>query len=172
VDEGPQRSEEAGGEARCLGEGGANDVQFSPDGSGIYFLSAAAARDGTNQLWKADAEGRAGPHRSPRCRWMCRPTASRPMAAAWWWPWPCSPTAKANEIACTVQRMKARRLEMHRHGVRPHLHAPLGYLEGWHAQPPVLRVDEGGQRPSHLALMDGLDGDCPTMPFGGRRTSG
>ncbi len=42
----------------AVGEGGASEVQWAPDGSGFYFLSSRG-EGGSTQVWKADAMGKA-----------------------------------------------------------------------------------------------------------------
>lgn len=42
----------------AIGEGGASELQWAPDGSGFYFLSSRG-EGGSTQVWKSDAMGKA-----------------------------------------------------------------------------------------------------------------
>ncbi len=148
----------------AISEGGASDAQWGPDGKTLYFLSSRSS-DGINQLWKSDGKGE-----------MAAQVTTLPLDIQAYRITPDGkgvvfalavfPECKGNEIACTVERNSKRKADKAtgtlytkmfvRHwstwedGTRNHLfYMPL----------------DGSAAP--VPLMEGLDGDTPSKPFGG-----
>jgi acylaminoacyl-peptidase len=148
-----------------VSEGGASDVQWAADGSAFYFLSARG-EVGTMQVWKADAKGTTATQvtRLPLDvqTYRVAPDGSGVVVAL-----SVFPDCGADAIACTQERVKAqegvkstgqvydrifmRHWDTWKDGTRNHLY--------------YVSLKEPNAKP--VSLMNGFDGDCPTMPFGG-----
>ena len=149
----------------AVSEGGASDSQWAPNGTGFYFLSGRG-EGGVTQVWKADANGAAATQvtRSPLDVQAYRLTPDGNglvLALA------VFPTCKTNEIACTVERMKAKEVEKSSGTV--YNKAFLRHWDTWAdgTRNHLFFLSLTDANATALSLTDGFDGDVPTKPFGG-----
>jgi acylaminoacyl-peptidase len=147
------------------GEGGASDVQWAADGSGFYFLSGRG-EVGTTQVWKADAKGTSAAQltRLPLDvhTYRVAPDGSGVVVAL-----SVFPDCGGDAIACTQERRKAQEGVKSTGQVYDRI-----FMRHWDTWKDGTRnrlfyvsLKEPNAKP--VPLMNGYDGDCPTMPFGG-----
>ncbi|MFN3874987.1 MAG: prolyl oligopeptidase family serine peptidase [Flavobacteriales bacterium] len=148
-----------------VSDGGASDVQWASDGSGFYFLSARGEA-GTTQVWKADAAG-AKAEQVTRLALDVKAYRVAPGGKGLVVALEVFPDCPGDEIACTLERLEARKGEKS----TGQLHERL-FLRHWDTWEDGLRnhlfyVDAGSPLSPPVPLTRNMDGDCPSKPFGG-----
>ena len=145
-------------------EGGANGVQWLADGSGFFFLSA---RSGSNQVWRADATGTHAVQVTTLPLdvedYRVSPTGKGVVVAL-----AVFPECKGFEITCTQKIRETREAAKASGMVYDKLF--LRHWDTWKdgARNHLFYVDLGKPEAAPIALTDGLDGDVPSRPFGGK----
>ncbi len=145
-----------------VSEGGANGAQFSPDGQSIYFLSGRGS-DGITQVWKTDLKGE-----------MAAQVTTLPLDVGSFRITPDGkglvvslavfPECQGNEIACTVERIEARKADKATGTVYTKMF--VRHWSTWEdgTRNHLFHVPMAGGMP--VAITDGLDGDVPSKPWG------
>jgi len=147
------------------GEGGASDVQWAADGSAFYFLSGRG-EGGTTQVWKADAKGAAAMQITKLPldvqAYRVSPDGKGLVVAL-----AVFPECTGNEIACTVEKLKAKEGEKSTGQLYDKVF--LRHWDTWAdgTRNHLFHVSTTDASAAPISLTDGLDGDVPSKPFGG-----
>ncbi|MCB9169511.1 MAG: S9 family peptidase [Flavobacteriales bacterium] len=148
----------------AVSDKGAGDAHFSPDGNTIYFLSSRGA-NGVNNVWRTDMSGTKAEQVTHLpldvIAYQVSPDGKGLVVAL-----AVYPECAGNEIACTVKRQVTGQADKSSGMVYTEL-----FVRHWDTWADGTRnhlfyIPLADPKTDPVALMDGLDGDVPSKPFG------